>query len=108
MANTFKNATAVLTTSLVGAYTCPVGTNAVIHAIHISNAHVSTEFKVDLVLNDNSKALDFNIGKNVPVASGNILVINDPINLEANDTLKLSTTDTGTDIHAVISVLEIV
>ena len=105
MANTFKSAATGSRTALTTMYTCPSATSAVVHAIYLSNVDGTNDATVDVLVTDNSLGSDFYIMKTVDVPADSSLVIEKPINLEANDILKVKASATG-DLQAFASVLE--
>lgn len=106
MANTFKNAGIAVGTTRSNLYVCPPATQAVIHALYISNvdgvnpANVSVEITVD------GGTTYRHIVKTMEVPPDNTIIMDKPINLEANDVLALTASVVG-DIEAVAAVLEI-
>ena len=87
-------------------YTCPVSTTTVVHAVYISNVDGENDATVDVLVTDNSAGSDFYIMKTVDVPClDSSLVIEKPINLEAQDILKVKASANG-DLQAFASVLE--
>ena len=106
MANTFKNAVTGSSTSLGAFYTCPVATTAVVHAVYLSNVDGSNDETISLSVSGSANFNDRKyILKTVDVPADSSLVIEKPINLEANDILKVKASATG-DLQAFASVLE--
>ena len=106
MANTFKNAGVAVGNSATTIYTAPGGTTGVIHAVYISNVDGTNDATIDLFVTDTSAGSDFYIMKTVDVPADSSLVIEKPINLEANDILICKASAAG-DLEAFASVLEI-
>jgi len=106
MANTFKNAAKAITTTSVAIYTCPANATAVIHAIYITNVDGVNQAETTIELYDSTQTTAFKVGFNLPLPIKSTLVFEKPINLEANDELRLSANVDG-DVEAVVSVLEI-
>ena len=106
MANTFKNAAVAIGNTNTTVYTCPASTSAVVHAVYISNVDGTNDATVDVLVTDNSQGTNFHIMKTVDVPADSSLVIEKPINLEANDILICKASATG-DLEAFASVLEI-
>jgi len=106
MANAFKNAGVQVGTSRTTLYTCPSGTEAVIHALYVSNVDGANNADVDIEITIDGGTTYRYIGKTIPVPADSTLVLDKPINLEANDVLAL-TASAASDIEAVASVLEI-
>ena len=105
MANTFKNAAVAIGSTNTTVYTCPASTSAVVHAVYISNVDGTNDATIDVIVPDNSQGTNFHIMKTVDVPADSSLVIEKPINLEANDILKVKASATG-DLQAFASVLE--
>ena len=105
MANTFKNAAVAIGNTNTTVYTCPASTSAVVHAVYISNVDGTNDATVDVIVTDNSQGTNFHIMKTVDVPADSSLVIEKPINLEANDILKVKASAAG-DLQAFASVLE--
>jgi len=92
MASTFKNAgMSVITTDNASAnlYTCPAGTVAVIHALYISNKSSSNVGNVDVKVTTDGGTTFYHVGKSLEIDVENTLVLDKPINLEANDIIRL-------------------
>jgi len=106
MANTFKNAAVAIGNTNTTVYTCPSATSAVVHAVYISNVDGTNDATVDVLVTDNSQGTNFHIMKTVDVPADSSLVIEKPINLEANDILICKASAAG-DLEAFASVLEI-
>ena len=106
MANTFKNVASAVTTVSTSIYTCPAATQAVIHAIYITNVDGTNQADTTIELYDSSQTTAFKIGMNLPLPVKSTLVFEKPINLEANDELRLSANVNG-DVEVVASILEI-
>jgi hypothetical protein len=106
MANTFKNAAVAIGNTNTTVYTCPSATSAVVHAVYISNVDGTNDATVDVLVTDNSQGSNFHIMKTVDVPADSSLVIEKPINLEANDILICKASAAG-DLEAFASVLEI-
>ena len=105
MANTFKNAAVAIGNTNTTVYTCPASTSAVVHAVYISNVDGTNDATVDVIVTDNSQGTNFHIMKTVDVPADSSLVIEKPINLEAQDILKVKASANG-DLQAFASVLE--
>ena len=105
MANTFKNAGVAIGTSATTLYTAPAGTTGIIHAIYISNVDGTNDATVDITVTDTSTGNTFHIMKTVEVPADSTLVIEKPINLEAQDVLQVKAS-AASDLEAFASVLE--
>ena len=106
MANTFKNAGVQVSTSRTTLYTCPSSTQAVIHALYISNVDGTNSVDVDIEVTVDGGSTYRYIGKTIPVPADSTLVLDKPINLEAGDILGI-TASAASDVEAVCSILEI-
>lgn len=106
MANAFKNAGAAVATSRTDVYTCPAATEAVIHAVYLSNVDGASSVDATIEVYDNSAATYFHVGKTIPVPADSTLVLDKPINLNASDKLTV-TASAASDLECFISVLEI-
>jgi len=104
--NTFKNAGSAIGTSRTTLYTCPAATQAVIHALYISNIDGSNDADVSIEVTVDGGSTYFHIGKTVPVPADATLLLDKPINLEAGDILGLTASVAG-DLEVFASVLEI-
>ena len=106
MANTFKSAATGSSSTLGAFYTCPASTTAVVHAVYLSNVDGTNDATIDLSVSGSANFNDRKyILKTVDVPADSSLVIEKPINLEANDILKVKASATG-DLQAFASVLE--
>ena len=75
MANTFKNGTMAVTTTPTSIYTCPAATQAVIHAVYITNVDGINQADATIELYDGSKTTSFKIGMNLPIPVKSTLVL---------------------------------
>ena len=114
MASSFKNAgMAVITTdnSSANLYTCPSATVAVIHALYISNKSSTNVANVDVKVTIDGGTTFRHIGKSLQVPIENTLVLDKPINLEANDIIRIvaeiNEDSTSPDVEVFASILEI-
>ncbi len=114
MASSFKNAgMAVVTTdnSSANLYTCPSATVAVIHALYISNKSSTNVANVDVKVTIDGGTTFRHIGKSLQVPIENTLVLDKPINLEANDIIRIvaevNEDSTSPDVEVFASILEI-
>ena len=106
MANAFKNAGAAIGTSRTDVYTCPAATEAVVHAVYLSNVDGVNSVDATVEVYDSSATAYYHIGKTLPVPADSTLVLDKPVNLQASD--KLTVTASGaSDLECFISVLEI-
>jgi hypothetical protein len=106
MANAFKNAGAAIGASRTDVYTCPAATEAVIHALYLSNVDGAVSVDATIEVYDSSAATYYHVGKTIPVPADSTLVFDKPINLEVSD--KLTITASGaSDLECFASILEI-
>ena len=101
----FLNRGKVITTTGDTVYTCPVSKEAVVHALFISNVDGTDSATVTIEVYNDSDAVSYRVGLNLPVPAQSTLVLDKPINLEVNDYLKV-TASANLDIEAVASILE--
>jgi predicted phage tail protein len=106
MANAFKNAGAAVAASRTDIYTCPAATEAVIHAVYLSNVDGVSSVDATVEVYDSSAATYYHVGKTLPVPADSTLVLDKPINLNASDKLTV-TASAASDLECFISVLEI-
>ncbi len=106
MANSFKNTGAALTTGGADIYTCPGSTEAVIHAIYISNVDGATSADVTIKATTDGGTTYYHVAKTVPVPADSTLVLDKPVNLEAADKIHI-TASANSDLECFLSVLEI-
>ena len=114
MASTFKNAGMTVITSdnsSANLYTCPGATTAVIHALYISNKSSTNVANVDVKVTTDGGTTFYHIGKSLEIDVSNTLVLDKPINLEANDIIRIvaeSNEDSSSpEVEAFASILEI-
>jgi hypothetical protein len=114
MASSFKNAGMVVITSdnsSANLYTCPSATVAVIHALYISNKSSTNVANVDVKVTIDGGTTFRHIGKSLQVPIENTLVLDKPINLEANDIIRIvaevNEDSTSPDVEVFASILEI-
>lgn len=104
---TFKNATVAIPnadTNYNTVYTA-AGTT-VVHAMYISNNSIGSNAEVVLEVVDDSASVNIPILDKVPLRSNTTLVLEKPINLEANDSVRIKS-NTGVAITAFASVMEV-
>lgn len=107
MAQTFKNARAVLANTATTVYTCPAGTTAIVIGCQVANVDTAA---VDLQFwwtdASNTDAIT-HLGYNVSVpATSAYEPINGKLVLEAGDTVK-GLGSVASDLEATISILEL-
>ena len=107
MANAFKNAGATMsTTNRTTVYTCPGATTAILHAIYISNIDGTNSVDVTVEATIDGGSTYVKIGNLLPVPARSTLVLDKPVNLEAQDILAV-TAAVANDIEVFASVLEV-
>ena len=107
MANAFKNAGATMsTTNRTTVYTCPGATTAILHAIYISNIDGTNSVDVTVEATVDGGSTYVKIGNLIPVPARSTLVLDKPVNLEANDILAI-TASVANDLDIFASVLEV-
>lgn len=101
MANVFTNATRTTLATDVNAviYTSPALTETVVHSIYVDSS-ATTPSTFTLSLNGT-----FPFASSVPVVSGSTVIFDKPINLNAGDTITVTTATAGINILA--SILQI-
>jgi hypothetical protein len=114
MASSFKNAGMTIVTSdnaSANFYTCPSATVAVIHALYISNKSSTNVANVDVKVTTDGGTTFYHIGKSLEIDVSNTLVLDKPINLEANDIIRIvaetNEDSTAPSVEAFASILEI-
>lgn len=114
MASAFKNAGMTIVTSdnaSANFYTCPSSTVAVIHALYISNKSSTNVANVDVKVTIDGGTTFRHIGKSLQIPIENTLVLDKPINLEANDIIRIvaemNEDSTSPDVEVFASILEI-
>lgn len=103
MAESLKNAAVEVLTSPTTLYTCPVGTTATVHSLFIGNKDL-TDSTVTVEFFDGSNT--FTLGANIPVLVGGVLVWDKPINLSANQQVRI-TADVINRLVAFASIVEL-
>jgi len=100
MANVFTNATRTTLATDANAviYTSPAATETVVHSIYVDNAGASATCTLSL-----NGTIPF--ASNFTVGNGSPVIFDKPINLNAGDTLTVTTSTAG--IHILASVLQI-
>tara|TARA_S200000501_G_scaffold60936_3_gene51485 strand:- start:18160 stop:18492 length:333 start_codon:yes stop_codon:yes gene_type:complete len=108
MASSFKNAAHTITASNTDEtmYTANQTNQiaAIIHGLYIANKHATSNLQITIKVYDNSTASNMTILSKVPIPPNTTLSLDRPINLEANDELRVASTHTDCEIFA--SVLE--
>lgn len=106
MANTFKNASAVIdVTPGTVVYTSPAGATSVIHSLSISNVQVNDQ-TVTVEVVDQSASSTTRIMSNIAVPAGSSIYFPKPINLEPADFIRIIGSNAAT-LEAFLSVLQI-
>jgi hypothetical protein len=84
---------------------------AVIHALYISNKSSTNVANVDVKVTTDGGTTFYHIGKSLEIDVSNTLVLDKPINLEANDIIRIiaeSNEDSSSpEVEAFASILEI-
>jgi hypothetical protein len=114
MASSFKNAGMTIVTSdnaSANFYTCPSATVAVIHALYISNKSSTNVANVDVKVTTDGGTTFYHIGKSLEIDVSNTLIMDKPINLEANDIIRIvaepNEDSSSPEVEAFASILEI-
>jgi hypothetical protein len=114
VASAFKNAgldVGVLDDATGNMYTAGGSITAVIHAIYISNKSATNIAKVNVKVTTDGGSTFYHIGRSMEVDVNNTLVLDKPINLEANDILRIyadpNPDSSSVDVEAYASILEI-
>jgi len=114
MASSFKNAGMTVVTSdnaSANFYTCPSATVAVIHALYISNKSSTNVANVDVKVTTDGGTTFYHIGKSLEIDVSNTLIMDKPINLEANDKIRIiaepNEDSSSPEVEAFASILEI-
>ena len=114
MASTFKNAgldVGVLDDATGNMYTAGGSVQAVVHALYISNKSATNIAKVNIKVTTDGGSTFFHVGRSLEVDVNNTLVLDKPINLEANDILRVyadpNPDSSSVDVEAFASVLEV-
>ena len=102
MANDFKNAQAVVVTSVTTIYTAPAAKTSILLELDIANT-VNNVVEASVEIFDTSASTDAFLVKNAPVPAGGTLqvVAGQKIILEATDIVKVTSTG-ATDVVAAI------
>ena len=103
MANIFKNAASVVTTTTSVLYTSTG--ESVLHGIFLANI-IGTQVTGTVIFHDASSNTEHYILFNSPILPGSTLVFDKPINLETGDSIRLLASDADS-ISAFASILEI-
>ena len=114
MASTFKNAgldVGVLDNSTGNMYTAGGSVYAVVHAVYISNLSSTNAAKVNIKVTIDGGSTFRHVGRSLNVSASNTLIMDKPINLEANDILRIyadpNPDSSSVDVEAFVSILEI-
>lgn len=105
--NKFINAGAILKTAPTDLYTCPSNSNAVIHTLFLSTISEDVTSHVNVQVYDASEAMLYNLGWLLEVLPNATLSFDKPINLDANDVIRL-TSDTDNEVHVFASILHVI
>jgi len=114
MASSFKNYgldVGVLDNATGNMYTAGGSVQAVVHALYISNKSSTNIAKVNIKVTTDGGSTFFHVGRSLEVDVNNTLVLDKPINLEANDILRVyadpNPDSSSVDVEAFASVLEV-
>ena len=114
MASTFKNAgldVGFLDDATGNIYTCPGATQAVIHALYISNKCSTNQAQVNVKVTTDGGSTFYHIGRKLDIPVDNTLTLDKPVNLEAGDILRVyaeaNPDSSSIDVEAFVSILEI-
>jgi hypothetical protein len=103
LANSFKNAVSVVTTTVSVLYTSTG--ESILHGIFLANI-IGTQVTGTVIFYDASSTTEYYILFNSPILPGSTLVFDKPINLETGDQIRLVASDADS-ISAFTSILEI-
>jgi len=106
VANAFKNAGVAVLATRTTLYTCPSATEAVVHALYISNVDGTNSADITVEATIDGGTTYRTIIQAAPVPAGGTIVFDKPINLEASDILAV-TASVASDLESFASVLEI-
>lgn len=103
----FRNSSKAIGTAFSQVYACPLGFEAVVHSVYVSNTDTLNDIEVDVQITthhasgggDNNT---FYVLKGVKVMKNTTLVLDKPINLRANDTISLKSSAATCDCVASI------
>lgn len=106
MANTFKNAAVVLTsTGATDLYTCPSGRTAIVQSVNVANVDSSNR-NVTVTLYDSSVATSYTVIYNATIPVGvSMNALSTPLVLEPGDIVRVQASAANT-LHATASVME--
>lgn len=105
--NRFINAGAILNNSPKDLFICPPNSFAVVHTLFISTTSVDESAHVNVQVYDASEGVIYNLGWQLEVLPNATLSFDKPINLDANDIIKL-TSDKIDEVHAFASILHVI
>lgn len=106
MANTYKNAAVVLTsTGATDLYTCPSGRTAIVQSVNVANVDSSNR-DVTVTLYDSSAATSYTVIYNATIPVGvSMNALSTPLVLEPGDIVRVQASAANT-LHATASVME--
>jgi|TARA_B100001027_G_scaffold216016_1_gene191272 hypothetical protein len=107
MASAFKNAGQQNPTTddaTADVYTAPSNGTAVLHAVYISNTNASSEADIDVKVTIDGGTTYRTLLPGIKVPQNNAFILDKPVNLEANDKIRVVSNISGTETF--ISVLE--
>ncbi len=107
MASAFKNAgqaNPIVDDATADVYTAPSNGTAVLHAVYISNTNASQEADIDVKVTIDGGTTYRSLLSGIKVPQNNTFILDKPVNLEANDKIRVVSSITNTDTF--ISVLE--
>ena len=114
MASSFKNYgldVGVLDDATGNMYTAGGSVEAVVHALYISNKSSTNIAKVNVKVTTDGGSTFYHVGRSLEVDVNNTLIMDKPINLEANDILRVyadpNPDSSSVDVEAFASILEI-
>jgi len=114
VASSFKNYgldVGVLDDATGNMYTAGGSVEAVVHALYISNKSATNVANVNVKVTTDGGSTFFHVGRSLEVDVNNTLVLDKPINLEANDILRVyadpNPDSSSVDVEAFASILEI-
>jgi hypothetical protein len=111
--NRFLNAGAVLNQTPQDLFVCPNNSHAVIHTLFVSRTNMDEDAKryVTVQVYDASRNVTYTLAYMIEILTHATLSFDKPINLDANDILKVSSnvdSSNGDDVQAFASILHIV
>lgn len=108
----FRNSSKAIGTAWTQVYICPVGFEAVVHSLYVSNTDNINDISIDIQITTNHSSSggsngSFYVLRGIKILANTTLVLDKPLNLRANDFISLKSSAATCDcVASILTTLE--